>query len=116
MSIFYVNPKWQKSRQKKRTGRGTCMHLERNGDGILYFRQPQGSEDFITWHIHPPGEVMLLQRGVGDGMCLPTDIFRKLREYRQLYTLGSKPDTAKKLSTPPLSTTQRHASPDRSHK
>lgn len=25
--------------------------LERNSEGVLYFRQPRGNDQFTTWHI-----------------------------------------------------------------
>jgi len=88
MGILYVQPKWVKRRRKK-TGSSGCLRVERNRDGILYFRQPKGHDEIMTWRIHPAGEAMLRKAGVGDGMCLASGMFKKLHDGGHLYTASA---------------------------
>ena len=64
----------------------TCLRLERNQDGILYFHQPiNDGEEFITRRIYPSGEAELRKRGVAEGDCLPRDLHRLFRQRDWLY-------------------------------
>lgn len=62
------------------------MHLERNAEGILYFRQPMGLEDFVTWHMYPTGEAILRRDDIYEGRCLPPILYSELRLGGHLYT------------------------------
>jgi hypothetical protein len=79
-------PPIRRIRQRAHSGSGTCMHLERNQEGILYFRQPMGLEDFVTWHIYPTGEAILRRDDIHEGRCLPPVLYSELRLGGHLYT------------------------------
>ncbi len=76
------------------------MALERNKDGILYFRQSLGEHQAcVTWHIDPPGEAHLRQRGINEGDRLSHLMFRELEQRGWLYKLRGQSSTRKPSSS-----------------
>jgi hypothetical protein len=72
-----------------------CLRLERNREGILYFRQPKGVDEVTTWHIYPSGEELLRQAGVDEGTCLKSGLLKKLKTGEHLYTKSGNPQALK---------------------
>lgn len=70
------------------SGASTSMRIERNSEGVFYFRQSQGPDRVVTWHIYPSGEKLLRERNIEEGQCLPRGMFTQLRESGALYTEG----------------------------
>ncbi len=76
------------------------MALERNKDGILYFRQSLGEHQAcVTWHIDPPGEAHLRQRGINEGDRLSHPMFRELEQRGWLYKLRGQSSTRQSSSS-----------------
>lgn len=75
------------------------MAIERNKEGILYFRQSLGEHQAcVTWHIDPPGEAHLGKRGIKEGDRLTHPMFRELEQRGWLYKLNARP-SPRKLDT-----------------
>ncbi len=101
MGIIHVLPKWIKRRPGKRRKSSGGARVERNRDGILYFRQPTGDDQFITWHVYPRGEDILRRQGVTEGTRLTPGLFKKLLNQGHLYTEGGKPSDGRFKGTSP---------------
>ncbi len=103
----------QASNTAQRTSIG--MAIEPNKDGILYFRQSLGEHQAcVTWHIDPPGEAHLRQRGIREGDRLTHPMFRELEQRGWLYKLRGRSSTRKpgSSSSPNRPQSNQAISPD----
>lgn len=63
----------------------TSIVLRRNSEYEYYFHKPMGKEDFVTYHIHSNGELLIAEYGLHDGDYIPSALYRELWESRYLY-------------------------------
>ncbi len=101
MGIFRVwIPKSKSKRRTTATSTGTGLRIERNREGILYFRQPKDNGGFTNWKIHPSGEEILRRAKVTAGQALPPGMFKTLHENGHLYTERGKTTTVTTQTAP----------------
>lgn len=67
------------------------LWLERNKEGVLFFRQPHGDLGWVTWRVYASGEAILRRHGVTEGQILPTWLYSELKRNDHLFTDGTGP-------------------------
>jgi hypothetical protein len=90
MSIIHVRPKWIKQHQPKKKRSKSGMPIERNQEGVLYFRQPIHPDQVVTWHVYPTGEDVLRRSGVTEGGRVSGGLFTTLKKKGLIYTYAGR--------------------------